>query len=76
MVKPLSGDAQAILVLIRKYPGIEGKHIGRELGITLERVMKDTMELYENSLIRTESIFVQENVYSDRYEVVKFYAQH
>jgi predicted transcriptional regulator len=76
VVKPLSDDAQVILALVKKYPGIEAKHISRELGITIKRVIKGAMELYENGLIRSESTFLRETAYSDWYEVVKFYAKY
>ena len=76
MVKPLSDDAQVILALIKKYRKIEGKHIGRELGIDMKRVIKGTWELKASNLIGIDFVCIRENVYSDDYEIANFYPKY
>lgn len=73
MVKPLSEDARNILSMIRKHPGIEGKHIAMALGIDMHRLMKGTSELYERDIVRMQFLHERQSMNPEYFEIARFF---
>ncbi|GEM_PF-3597350 len=70
-MEPLSEDARIILALIRKYLGIEPKHISLQIPIDIVRIMKAAQELSERYLVEIRYVKNMEKPYHNGRHIIK-----